>query len=526
MADVDINDVAMIGVIDDVKPYNLPPEAWTLALNMRYRDKAIETLLGWEQVFGTPPVAPYFLLPISTLSTNYWIYAGLTKIYVYDGASHADISRTVGGAYTATSASQFNGTILGGIPIINNGVDIPQYRADMAAATEFENLPNWDSTRRARIIRAFGPFLMAFGITDSGTPQPHSILWSHPADPGSVPPSWDETDLTRDTGLKDLEDVNSGVIVDALPLQSTMYVYKETSTWRVNYIGGRVIFDFKTLFEESGILAPRCVGITGDGRRHFVVTQDDVIWHNGNKVVSVGDKRSRSRLFGEIDTVNYENSFVFSNRLYNEMWFCYPTKGSSVPNAAMIWNYGHGGEEGVLSFADGITFQHAAIGNLEGDSDELWSDGTDEWDEDTGPWSEFTRRRVIVASPQNTKIFVLDRGSTRDGTSFTQTLQRQGLSITGRKRNGEWIVDHQKFKMLQSLWPKIVGDAVDIRFGAQELVDGPLTWGPAVAFDPSVSRQTDNDPIEGTALALEFASSSKSWKMDGYKLSLVITGQY
>lgn len=526
MTDIDINDLAKYGVVNDVKPYMLPPEAWTMALNMRYRDGAPESLLGWEQIFGTPPVAPHFIMPISTPATNYWLYASLAKIYVWDGTTHADITRTVGGDYTGTETAQWNGTILGGIPIFNNGVDVPQFRADMTAGTRFANLTNWPANLRTRVMRAFGPYLMAFGLTEAGTVKPHTVLWSHPADPGSIPSSWDSTDEARDAGRKDLEDVNSGIIYDALPLQSTMYVYKETSTWKVTPIGGRYIFDWKTLFETSGILGPRCVALTGEGTRHLVVTQDDAIWHNGNKVVSILDKRQRARLFSEMDTVNYRNSFMFTNPLSTEIWFCYPTTGNTNPNKALIWNYGNGGENGVISYADGITFRNAAIGDIEGDSAELWSEGVDEWSEDTGPWSEFTRRRVVLAGTDATKFYNMDRGATRDGVSFTQTLQREGLSIIGRKRTGEWIVDHQNLKLLQRLWPKVTGASVSIRLGKQEVVDGPIEWGSVVVFDPTLGRAADNDPISGAAIALEFSTLSKSWKLDGYKMAIATLGQF
>lgn len=526
MPDIDINDLSSLGVINDVKPYMLPPEAWTVALNVRYRDKAVESLLGWEQVFGTPPVAPHFLMPMSTAAADFWLYASLTAIYIYDGTTHDNISRAVGGAYAAPTTADWNGTILGGIPIFNNGADIPQFRANMTPGTLFANLTNWPATTRAKVIRAFGPYLMAFNLTEAGVVKPHTILWSHPADPGSIPVSWDHTDPTRDAGKSDLPDVASGIILDALPLQSTMYIYKETSTWRANIIGGRFIFDFKTLFETSGILAPRCVALTGDGRRHCVVTQDDMIWHNGNRAVSVLDDKQRTRLFGEMDAVNYGNSFLFCNPLASEMWFCYPTTGNTQPNKALIWNYKEGGEKGSISFADGITFRNAAIGNIEGDSAELWSDGVDEWDEDTGPWSEFSRRRVLLAGTEATKFYLMDRGSTRDGVAFTQTLQREGLSIIGRKRGGEWIVDHQQRKLLGRLWPKVAGDALNIRLGSQEFVDGPVTWGNIVVFDPSVSRAADNDPISGAALAVEYSSSSKSWRLDGYRAQISLLGQF
>lgn len=527
MPEIDINDLASIGVVNDVKPYMLPPEAWTTALNVRYKSRALVSLLGWEQVFGTPGTAPNFLIPISTASTDFWIYASLTKIYVYDGVTHADISRAAGGAYTAVNSGDWNGTILGGIPILNNGTDVPQSRANMTAGTKFTALPNWTATLRAKVVRAFGPYLMAFGLVDAGTSLPHTIQWSHPADPGSVPSSWDYTDPTKDAGRKDLEDVNSGIILDALPLQSTMYVYKENSTWRVTIIGGRFIFDFKPLFENIGILASRCVAITGDGTKHFVATQDDVIWHNGSRIVSILNDRQRSALFAELDTSNYVNSFVFGNPLNTEMWFCYPTTGNVQPNKALIWNYGVGAADlGSISYADGITFRHAAIGNIEGDSNELWSDGTDDWSEDTGPWSEFSRRRVLLAGTDATKFYIMDRGSTRDGISFTQTVQRIGLSVIGRKRNGDWIEDHRNRKMFASLWPKISGDAVNIRLGSQETVDGPILWGSVVAFDPTMSRMADNDPMSGASLAIEVSSTSKSWQFDGYKADVLVLGQF
>lgn len=526
MPDLDINDLASQGVINDVKPYMLPPEAWTLANNIRYTDGSPEAILGWEAVFGAPIEAPHFLLPIPTQSTNYWIHAGLTKIEVFDGATHANISRAVGGAYTATETKDFSGTVLGGIPIINNGNDVPQFRADMAPATLFANLTNWDGTWRTKVMRSFRYHLVAFNMTKGGVSQPHTMNWSHPAVPGAVPISWDDTDATVDAGIKDFEDVNAGILRDAMPFGGTLYIYKDNATWKCVYVGGTKIFDFDTFLETSGILGPRCVRNTGDGLRQMVVTQDDIIYHRGSQPVSILDKRQRASLFGEIDVTNYLNSFLLENPLRNEMWFCYPTTGNTHPNKAMIWNYREGGERGVISFADGITFRHGAIGNVEGDTSELWSEGTDTWEEDTGPWSEFSRRRLVTAGTGASKFYNMDRTNTRDGASITSTLQRVGISLIGRKRGGEWIVDHQQRKMLHRLWPKISGSDISIRLGTQDTVDGPITWGPAVVFDPAAKNAADNDPVSGAALALELSQTSKSWRADGYKIGITPLGQF
>ena len=249
---IDLNDLAKVGVVRDQPPYQLPPEAWSLMTNVRLRDESIERLLGWEQVFGTPTWAPHFVMPLSTAALQYWLYVSLAKAAVFDGTSHQDATRTSGGDYTTSFTHQWNGTILGGIPIFNNGVDIPQMWTPPAAATNFANLTNWTSTMRAKVVRALGPFLIAFNITDSGTNKPHLVRWGHPADPGSVPVSWDTADPTRDAGEVDLPDVNSGIILDALPLQGVMYIYKEGSVLETDLDRGEFNFRFQNVSRDVG----------------------------------------------------------------------------------------------------------------------------------------------------------------------------------------------------------------------------------------------------------------------------------
>lgn len=526
MKSIDLDLIASIGSVRDVPPYMLPPEAWSLALNMRAIDNGLESLLGWEQVFGTPGVAPSFLMPVSTLALNYWLYSSLTKIYVWNGASHTNITRQTAGVdvnYTPSSGASWNGTLLGGVPILNNGSDVPQFWSPTTVATKMQNLTNWQAAVRARVIRAFGPFLVAFNITDTGVVYPHLVRWSHPADPGSIPSSWDVTDPTKDTGQTDLPDVNAGIILDALPLGSTMFIYKESSTHKMTYIGGRAIMDFgqAAWLPTMGILASRCVAITGDGLRHVVATQDDIITHNGSSVDSVLDKRQRRRLLNEMDQTNYVNSFMFDNPFYKEMWFCYPGTGQSQPDRALIMNYSNQ-NSWVITEVDGITFRHAAAGRVEAPSEELWSDNsTEAWDTDTGPWSLLLRRRVLLAGTAATKIYNMDKTITRDGTAFATRLQREGLSVLGQDRRGSWIVDHQVEKLLTRLWPKIQGGPINVRVGGQAVVNGSTSWGDSVSFNPSSELTADILPTSGRSISVEFSTTGNiSWRIDGYKIEI------
>src|SRR5262245_61859086 len=193
MSVIEIAVLRTIGLIRDQEGNYLPPEAWTYARNMRAVADGIERIGGQTQVFGTPGVAPHFAIPISTTSQTYWLYTSLTKGYVYDGTTHTDITR-VSGDYTAGNTRDWNGTLLGGVPILNNGSDTPQQWATLSPATKLTPLSNWPASTTAKVIRAFGPTLIALNLVESGTSFPHLVRWSHPADPGTVPSSWDYTD--------------------------------------------------------------------------------------------------------------------------------------------------------------------------------------------------------------------------------------------------------------------------------------------------------------------------------------------
>lgn len=814
MADLEIDDLASIGVVRDVPAYMLPPEAWSYGMNIRYKDGAVESLKGWTEIFSGAPIAAYHILPVRIEASTYWLYAGLEKIYVFDGVSHTDISRLIGGAYTAELARDWNSTLLASIPIFNNGRDVPQYWSALDTGTHMGDLPHWPEGMTAKVIRNLGPYLVALNITQDSDRFPHLVHWSHPADPGSIPSSWDYTDPTVEAGRNDLSDVNSGQIVDAMALQQSLFIYKETSTWRMDIIGGRFVMSFRPFLNTSGILAPRCVTVTGDGTRHVVATQDDIIVHNGNSAESIIDKRMRKYLFDNIDKTHYGNSFMFTNSLKNEVWFCYPEAGNVTPNKAIIWNYKEG-QKGALSEADGITFEAAAEGDFEdSDPNDTWSgragyiepmvgfwligelnlptdyieetaaysnvamippdedgaflpraqkavanglravpminyvmysdifgtlytdwedriqaiidelepviehvpgffisdepywlnyslnssavpvatikenmnllsryihsrlpgvktmwtdafhivddlvgayadvipedvdyigmndylaygvngtpeiittriekiistkgsnqklittvdgfwetsptiaedlamrehlifwqellapyiaagevgaitpfiyfnanpsvyglismpyslefisswmasiptmehpaipDNDDTWEDDNAAWSIIYRRQLIATSPTTSQFFNIENGLTRDGVAFESVVRREGLAILGRKRSGEWIVDHENRKLLTRMWPKVRGGPVNVRMSSQETVNGTSIWTDPVEFDPETNVFCDTIQ-SGRAVGIEISGDGAAeWKFDGYKLDVKKLGTF
>lgn len=526
---VEINDLDVFGQINDIPAYQLPPEAWTFVENMRFEKNGVGSMSGWAQVFGTPGVAPHFALPIKTTSQTWWLYASLTKIYVFNGSSHTNITRQTASVdvdYTANTTSNWNGLVFGGVPIMNNGIDVPQYWASYSTATKMTILPNWTSTLRAKILRGFGSYLVAYNINDNGTLYPHLVQWSNPAAAGTVPTSWAYSNPATEGGRKDLPDVNSGEIVEALQLQNTMFVYKENSIWKQTYIGGQFIFAWDSWLSGVGILGPRCVCVDESGTKHVVATQDDIITHNGNSVESILTDRQRKTLFdSSLNRETASTSFIFLNRAKQEIWFCFPEIGQDNPTRALVWKYTKG--KGAISYASGITFRNAVVGDIQGASEELWSDGTDTWDTDTGPWSIIYRQQIILSSPSNTKFYQLDSGITRDGTTFTTTLRREDLGVLGKDRKGAWINDFKAVKMVDAIWPKISSlHTVQIRVGFREVLDGVLTWQDYTTYNPVTDMwihaiPNENLPGSGRAVSVEFfRADANVWRLDGYSMNV------
>lgn len=546
MPEVEINDLAAVGIIRDRPLYQMPPEAWLVAENVRVVDDAMETINGWERVLGSGTTgeenyarSTMFLMGFNSTVGNFILLVGTNgSCGVYNGTSFFNITRNVsGGVLTVTDPRELNGTLFGGIPIINTVGDIPQYWPAVNTGTRLANLTNWPSTLRTRVMRSFKNHLIALGLVESGTQLPHTMQWSHPAAAGAIPTSWDYTNPAVDARRKDFEDVESGIILDGLPLGGNFYIYKESAIHRMKYIGGRNVFGFDSFIETAGLLATRCLCaiLAPEGPRHVFMTQDDVLWHNGSTARSALDGRTRRALFDAIDTQFYMNSFIFDHPRRREVWVCYPTPGNTHPNKAMVLNYSR--EPWRVTEVTDIPFTCAAVADLTSvatASNFGWETQFGQWDQfaNTSTWTQSKRRQVLCGDGQpfvtSTRgLLLLDSGETKDGTTFTSTLQRTNLSILGKKRNGEWIVDHQRQKIAGRVWPKIESNTtINVRLGASHTVDGATTWRDAKVFDPATQVFVDADtPASGRALAIEFTCSGQM-RVEGYKINVIPTGQH
>ena len=526
---IPFENVGKFGVVKAISPYDLPPEAWSDGQNVRFHDNKVKKFRGHQSVFGSPTVAPYFIMYAPNATQSLWLYGGLSKVYATDMSTHYDITRTTGGDYSATADLKWNGLWLGGIAILNNGIDTPQAWNPISTGTNLVALPNWPANVTARVMRGFKDFVMAYNINDSGgTQHPTRVKWSHPADPGSVPSSWDETDATKLAGEYELAKT-PGAILDSLELFGTNYIYKEDALYIQRHIGGTYVFDFDLLHRDVGVLATNCVEKTREA--HLVWTPDDILIHSGGKPVSVLTSRWRRNLFNRINNSTKNRSFAISDIKNNETWFCFPETGDNQPTIALVYNWSSGAlglrELGAeIAHADrGIVIPSASSDNWDSFADtDYWDNQADVWDAqsyDAGNTSILMGRSEATAA-----LYQADEGNTFDGENMIAFVERTGLAIVGRDRQGNPRVAHDVVKYCNRIIPHIRGDGtIKIQVGSQEEIDQPVSWATAQDYRIGIDHEVYFD-VSGVYLAVKFFSEDDNrWELDGYDANIEVIGR-
>lgn len=517
---VKFNNIASIGIVNDADPFELPPNAWSNGSNVRFYDNKIVKFAGHSSVYGTPTVTPYWAIPVQSSSTYYWVYPGASKVYVTDGTTHTNITRQTAGNdvnYSATYDKGWNGGAISGLLVLNNGVDDPQMWSTTSPSTKLSSL-TWDAgnTWSAKghtcaVMRPFKNYLVALDVTKGATRYPHMVKWSAATVSGAVPASWDETDATNDADEQDLSETG-GDLIDCLSMRDINVIYKEDSTWIMQYTGDNRIFAFYEVFKTVGALTRRCIK-EFDGR-HIVLTSGDLVIHDGNNPQSIINAKMRNWLFNNIDSTYYRRTFITPNYSKNEMWVCFPQSGSTLPDMALVWNY----RENTLGVRQIPSAPHIAYGIVDPSENVAWSADSNAWSSDSTSWDQRaynpTILKLLLCS--GTNFFLGDNTDQFNGSSMTAYVERQGLDLG----------DSSRIKLVKRLRPKIEATgAVTIKVGQQASKNGSVTWT-NYSFDPSTDEYVDVI-VAGRYIAFRFESSSNiSWSLSSYEVEFEFQGLF
>jgi len=442
------------GLVSDLPPYELPPDAWSHVINMHPKNGGMQLARPMDQAYGTLLDVPYHILNIQALGQNWWIYWGEDTVSAVETSNpHVDV--TPGGGLLPVNPPDIISTQLNGLPIFTNGFNAPHWWSG-DPSDDFEPLPDWPAATVARGVAAGAAHIFAYDIDEPAGEFPSKVMWSDAAPPGAVPGSWtpSASNQAGDTQLAQ----TPGRVQCMVPLRGSYAFYKTSSMYLADFVEGNFVYVFRLALSQCGAFTRKSVADLGG--RHFVVTDGDIVLTDGVNVQSIADDRVRLYLFGQVSQENFEMLSVVYHQATSQVWVYFPSSGSSLCDLALILD--------LTKNAWGTRalnhVRHAATGYVNDTSNSmLWDSVTEEWEAVNVLWNAEN-----YSSATRSLMFAADDLQLvgRAGTFSEGYLERLSLSL------GE----AERFKFVKRIHMRGEGGTVYVRIGVQAVADGPVTW--------------------------------------------------
>ena len=510
------------GWSSDRPPEEIPLEFLTEVINVLSKNKAAQRAFPFQKI-GPDPLSdqPRWLLGNEDTNGNaFWMVGCDNSVLATDLLTEQDI--TAAGWSDHTSLQQpYTGGVINQLPVINSPLDGPYWwDQDFTTPGILQLLPDWTPGEVCATMRPFREFLFALGMSTSAGVFPDLLRWSDAAPPGDVPQSW-----TPGTGTQAGEasvSFNPGALVEGRQLIDRFYVYKTTSTYVMSLIGGQFIFSQRPVFSTVGALARNCV-IEWHGQ-HIVLTDGDLVIHDGQNVQSLISERLRREIFDTMSGANFANSYLALGTSFEALLVCRPEGDELFPSEAIVMNL------------DDFSFGHQALISTgtpyatEGLVDDSNVPTEDDWDQKTTLWSndptrwdetDFSRieNGILMTDYDGFVLSELNAGVDQEGLPLEALAERVGISL------GE----PQRRKFVRRLWPRFIsgiGQVFEISIGVSEFASEPPTYGPVQTFVVGTDRFV-NVNQSGNYLAYKIESTGGlPWVLPSLDLEVELMGQF
>lgn len=497
------------GIIRDIEPYNLPPDAFSNGNNVRFNDGSVRRAPAFRVIDDAVGASPHYMLGVRPADGSDFLLLAEDDGSMYRWRLNTSTDLTPAGFTPVTAAqTRFTGTYLDQVAFINRETDVPY--ALLTAGTEMVPLTNygWDSSWRCKALRAFRDSLVAISMQESGQSVPGRIRISDAVDGSALPPaSWDATDQTTLAFSAELPDIK-GTLLDGLALRDDFYVYSTAEVWRVSPLGGRLLYQIKKVFSDRGILdTDLVVEVNGT---HFVVGENDIYMHDGTSVRSIVDGSNRDAIFNTMKKDLKKRFWLHHDTIRDEVMFAYIADDADAgytettfPNRYASYDL----ENGTWSFGDLPNVSTAAtIIYIPG---KTWNEWNETWDTAGGTWNsavDQARTAVLMASRTDSAnnivgnmIYAYDEIT--DGSLVFAPLDTSVIlpAFVERISYDLDTVGHRlrDYIRIQRMYPqaRVFGEDVSLSFrvGAQltpqGLDDGPFQS--EVLFDPRTQYKID-----------------------------------
>ena len=180
------------------------------------------------------------------------------------------------------------------------------------------------------LISDVSRFVLCFGVNPLGssTLDPMLIRWSDQEDFLNWTPA-----VTNQAG--DLRLSTGSRIVTALQMRQEIVVWTDAAVYSLQYQGPPFVWGAQTLADNISIISPNAKA-NASGMAFWMGT-DKFYKYDGRVQTLRCDLRQY--IFQDLNMRQSDQIFASTVEAFNEVWWFYPTTGSTVPNRYVVYNY-------------------------------------------------------------------------------------------------------------------------------------------------------------------------------------------
>ena len=550
-----VDQVGAIGYVgpQDMRPHELPPNAWHNASNVKTRNGGMELHGGFAPIDPVDRRKYHEAQYMNNEAGLWWVLLG------DDGVTQTQLSGTdVTHAHPITypdevwHVDRFNGNLV----MTNNNEPPIHIPSDAFFGQAPALLDGWPSGDKAKFIISYKAFLIAGNIEDNTRGHlPTVVRWSDSADVGAMPPNWDISGTAGSLAGEASLATDNGALIAGKTLRDIVMLYCEHGAFVMQFTGDSFVFELREQFSNMGIFGPRCVE-EFDGT-HFLITQDDFVVHDGNQPRSVADQRVRETFFSMVDVSAANKVLVRAKREAKEIWVLFPSSpGFDEPDLALVWDWA----ENTWTYRDlpvqtlpeaqksgcrfvrelpmlsveqadknfGYSYQSICerfqpsatpctdpdiTGDTPGAGQDSYSGvGEQHYGSVIGTLGDI---RFVAggAHQDNELLFYLNNSTVKQYHDDTEepvvaTLNRRNLNLNG----------DQMTAIVNRIWPRIEGTGeVEVWIGSQDWLDQAPHWEGPFLFDPEKGYKVDVR-CRGRFHAFRIKSYANPMRATGYDL--------
>lgn len=550
MTTVPIRDLGQYGVITDIDPSLIPPNAFTMGVNARFDSNGISR----GPVFRTAGTLVSNVNPRYAVSFRQQTDTSLNELLVCnDDGTVTSWEPTGTGASTETDvtasgwtpssqvAQAYTSTLINDIVYVNRPDRIPWYMPTQG--TQMTPLPVWDPTWLCASLRSVSGQLVALNVTKAGTSYPTMVKTSAYMTYGSYPPSWtaDPSNVASENIIADMPEA----LIDGCVLRDRMMLYTLNYTWIMEPTYDSNVFSYTRLFTNAGIINQNCAIEVNNA--HYVFGNDDIWTHDGFQKSSVANKRVRNFIFQNLIRSQAWQFFVYHNPTVCEVGFCY-VSGDAYCAFPVGGNYGYPGcnRSAVYNYRSD-TWQFDDLPYVRGTAFGSSSTGVTYAGEGSATYSvlggayatqtDSSRLSLVTVGPSvsSPALNAAVRSFEKDSSVFTSGAIDDPATANTIIENQYLDMDQvaneiRGYKVISSVYPNArfekTGSPLMFSFGSADYANSPPpSFSAPMSYDGNINYKLDY-MTAGRYLSVNISySGTTDFLLSGIDLDLTVTGK-